>query len=45
MKRTNSMQIYEHSRAPVTVIPAVLLVLFFFPLMLIRAADRAVRNF
>ncbi len=29
----------------VTVLPAVMLVLFFFPVFLIRAADRAVRNF
>ena len=28
-----------------TVLPAVMLVLFFFPVVLIRAADKAVRNF
>ena len=28
-----------------TVLPAVMLVLFFFPVFLIRAADKAVREF
>ena len=34
---------HPHGRA--TVLPAVMLVLFFFPVVLIRAADKAVRNF